>query len=141
MGQAGYLGKYDGYLDNGAQYRMSYYTNWIDFGDPIRTSVIKKINMTLVGTFDQQVVYKWGFDYTSATRSASAVISGVGNVYEYGIAEYGIAEYTRNLIINPLGLNAGGTGKVVQVGMECQVIGYPISIQRVDVYTKDGAYK
>ena len=141
MGQAGYVGIYSGYLDNNAQYRMSYYTNWIDFGDPIRTSLIKKINMTLVGTLNQQVVYKWGFDYTSATRSTAAMITDTSTVAEYGIAEYGIAEYNRNLVIRSLGLNTGGAGKVVQVGMECQVIGYPLSIQRVDVYTKDGAYK
>lgn len=140
-GQAGTLGEYTGYSDNGVQYRMSWYGSWLDFGDPIRTSVLKKINMTLVGTLNQQVVYKWGFDYTSATRSQSATITDTSAVAEYNIAEYGIAEYNRNIVIKSLGLNAGGMGKVVQIGMECQIIGYPISIQRVDVYTKDGAYK
>ena len=141
IGQPGFVGVYTGYSDNGTQYRMSWYGTWLDFGDPIRTSVLKKINMTLVGTLSQQVVYKWGFDYTSATSSRVATITDNTIVAEYNIAEYGIAEYNRNLVIKSLGLNGGGAGKVVQVGMECQIIGYPISIQRVDVYTKDGAYK
>lgn len=141
MGQLGTIGEYSGYSDNGTQYRMSWYGSWLDFGDPIRTSVLKKINMTLVGTLNQQVVYKWGFDYTSATRSETATITDTSNVAEYNTAEYGVAEYNRNIVIKSLGLNAGGTGKVVQIGMECQIVGFPISIQRVDVYTKDGAYK
>lgn len=141
MGQAGYIGKYEGYDDNGSEYRMSYYTNWIDFGDPIRTSILKKVTLSLFGTLNQQVVLKWGFDYTSATNSQTTLISDTSTVAEYGIAEYAVAEYTRNLVIKSLGLQASGVGKVMQLGVECQIVGYPISIQRVDVYTKDGAYK
>lgn len=141
MGQAGYIGKYEGYQDNASAYRMTYYTSWIDFGDPIRTSILKKINMTFFGMANQSVVYKWGFDYSSGTRSQSITLSGSGAIAEYGIAEYGIAEYNANLSINSVGTNTGGTGKVIQIGMECEINGQPVSIQRVDVYTKDGAYK
>jgi hypothetical protein len=141
MGQPGYIAQYAGYSDNGAEYRMSYYTNWIDFGDPIRTSVFKKAVLSLFGTLNQQVVLKWGFDYTSATKSATTTITDTSTVAEYNIAEYGIGEYTRNLVIKSLGLQGSGTGKVFQVGIECQIVGYPISIQRIDIYTKDGAYK
>ena len=141
LGKAGYLGKYSGYSDNGAQYRMTYYTSWIDFGDPIRTSILKRINMTLFGTINQSIVYKWGFDYQSATHAQSNTITDTSVVAEYGVAEYGIAEYNRNLIIKSLNSPANGVGKVVQVGLECQIVGYPISVQRIDIYTKDGAYK
>jgi hypothetical protein len=30
---------------------------------------------------------------------------------------------------------------VIQVGLECDVNGFQLSIQRVDIFTKDGAYK
>jgi len=141
IGKAGALGQYSGYSDNGSQYRMTYYTSWLDFGDPIRTSILKRINMTLFGTINQPIVYKWGFDYQSATKSQSNTITDTSRVAEYGIGEYGLAEFNRNLVIKSLSSPAAGIGKVIQVGMECQIVGYPISVQRIDVYTKDGAYK
>jgi hypothetical protein len=141
MGQPGYIGKYEGYYDNSSSYRMTYYTSWVDFGDPIRTSILKKINMTVLGVSDQAIIYKWGFDYVPAIGSQTVNITDVITVASYGLTEYGVAEYNRNLVIDSISANAGGSGKVVQIGMECNVIGYPISVQRVDVYTKDGAYK
>ena len=141
FGQSGYVVKYDGYMDNGNTYRMSYYTSWVDFGDPIRTSILKKINTTIFGAVNQTVTYKWGFDYIGQSRSEQATVGDSLIPAEYNAAEYGIAEYTNRLIIDEVVTNAGGTGKVVQVGIECEVNGYQLSIQRVDVYTKDGAYK
>jgi hypothetical protein len=120
---------------------MTWYGSWIDFGDPIRTSILKKVKMTLVGAQNQSVVYKWGFDYSSATRAVTTTITLTATIPEYGIAEYGIAEYARNSVISDVGANIGGAGKVIQVGIECDISGTSISIQRVDVYTKDGAYK
>lgn len=60
---------------------------------------------------------------------------------EYGVGEYGIAEYTTGLIIDTISVNSGGSGKVVQVGIEIDINSAAVSIQRLDVYTKDGAYK
>ena len=141
LGQAGYIAKYDGYLDNGDTYRLSYYTSWMDFGDPLRTSILKKITATLFGTVSQTVTHKWGFDYVGQSRSEQAIVGDTLVPSEYNVAEYGIAEYTNSLIIDQVSANAGGAGQVIQVGLEVQVDGYELSIQRLDVYTKDGAYK
>ena len=141
FGQAGYVADYGGYLDNGNTYRLSYYTAWMDFGDPIRTSILKKISTTLFGAVNQTVTYKWGFDYVGQARSEQAIVGDSLVPAEYNVGEYGIAEYTNSLIIDTLSTNAGGAGKVIQVGLEVQVNSYELSIQRLDVYTKDGAYK
>lgn len=141
FGQAGYIVKYDGYLDNGSTYRMSYYTSWIDFGDPVRTSILKKISTTVFGAFNQVITYKWGFDYIGQSRSEQTIVGDAVVPAEYGVAEYGIAEYTAGLLVDTLSTNAGGAGKVIQTGIECEVNGAQLSIQRLDVYTKDGAYK
>ena len=141
LGKPGYLAKYDGYSDNGVAYRMTYYSPWIDFGDPIRTSIMKKITMSIIGITTQGVTFKWGFDYIGMTQSRTSSIGSQTPSGEYNIAEYNIAEYSRNLTVRNLSMSASGAGKVVQVGVECQVNGYPVSIQRVDVFTKDGAYK
>lgn len=134
------MANYDGYYDNSASYRMAYYSSWIDFGDPMRTSILKKIVMTLFGAAGQDVVYKWGFDYLTNTDSQTEALDAVGQSSEYNIAEFGIGEYTGGAVIQSLAMNTTGSGKVVQVGIEVQLQGYPISVQRVDIYTKDGRY-
>ena len=131
---------YAGYYDNGISYRMAYYSSWIDFGDPIRMSILKRIIMTLFGAAGQEVVYKWGFDYITNIDSQTETLSSAGTVSEYNIAEFGIDEYTGGVVIQSLGMNTTGSGKVIQVGIEVQLKGYPISVQRVDIYTKDGRY-
>jgi hypothetical protein len=137
LGKAGYVGEHSTYLDDASQYRMSYYTTWIDFGNPIQTSILKKINMTLVGAATQSVVYKWGFDFNSAQYSRTATISGVA-VSEYNIAEYNIAEYSAGTGVREVPVNAGGSGKVMQIGIESQIMGYAISVQKIEIFTKDG---
>jgi hypothetical protein len=141
LGKTGYVGKYFGYSDNGSQYRMSYYTPWIDFGDPIRTSILKRISMAIIGITSQNVVFKWGFDYASVSGSQSTDLTALGVPGEFNIGEFNIAEYSSNLTIRDVSINAGGAGKVVQVGVESQVVGTAISVQRCDVFTKNGAYK
>lgn len=141
FGQPGYIALYGGFLDNSDTYRITYYTSWVDFGDPIRTSILKKIGTTLFGAVNQTITYKWGFDYVSKSRTEQTTVGESITPSEYGIGEYGIAEYTNSLIIDALKINAGGAGKVIQVGLECQVNGYPLSIQRIDIFTKDGSYK
>lgn len=141
VGQAGYIGIYDTYYDNGEDYRISYYTTWVDFGDPIRTSVLKKVSVTTLGAISQVLTFKWGFDYVAQTRSEQLTVGGSQVVAEYNIAEYGIAEYSLGQITDSIQMNAGGSGKVVQAGVEADVSGTQISIQRFDMYTKDGAYK
>jgi hypothetical protein len=141
FGQAGYLATYGGYFDNGAVYRMSYYTPWIDFGDPVRTSILKKISTTIFGAFNQTITHKWGFDYVGQSASEQVSIGDSFLPAEYNSGEYGIAEYTNSLVIDTVSTNTGGSGKVVQVGVECEVNGQELSVQRIDVYTKNGAYK
>ena len=141
FGQAGYIALSDGYTDNGASYRISYYTTWVDFGDPIRTSILKKLNITVLGSPNQVFTIKWGFDYESQTRSEQFNVSSSAVIAEYNIAEYAIAEYSSGTVIDSVYVNAGGSGKVIQSGVESSVSGSRISIQRFDMYTKDGAYK
>jgi hypothetical protein len=144
IGKNGYIGKYGTYQDHTSAYRMQYYTNHADLGNANITSILKRLKVVVIGGTNQYLTLKWGFDFSTNYLSANALIPSQG-VYEYGIAEYniaeyGIAEYTRNLIVKSLAANAGGAGKVLQVGFEAQIQGYPISIQRVDIFTKDGKY-
>jgi hypothetical protein len=138
MGNAGYLGDHTGYYDDAAVYRMAYYTTWIDFGNPIQTSILKKVLVTLIGLSSQTVVFKWGYDYNSAQFSQTSTLAGVSNPSEYGTAEYGISEYSGNVAINVMSVQGSSSGRVLQFGLEAQVGGYQIAIQRIDLFTKDG---
>ena len=49
IGKAGYLGKYFGFLDDTAIYRLRYYTNYFDLGNPTTMKFLKKGNFVVVG--------------------------------------------------------------------------------------------
>jgi hypothetical protein len=137
MGFTGYIGEYKGYTDNEATYPFIYFTNYFDFQTPTTEKLLKKIGYTIVGGVQQPLTVKWGFDYANDYRSQLSIV-GSQIVYEYGIAEYGIAEYSGGIDIDQKQVNANGRGKVLQIGFETQINGQPISIQKIDVYVKQG---
>lgn len=138
IGRPGYIGEYDGYVDDATAYRMEYYTTWIDFGNPLQTSILKKITMTLIGVVNQVIVFKWGYDFVSAQQSEPATITSTAESAEWGTAEWGTAEWGSIIDVSPIAVNGGGSGKVMQFGFEGQVNGAAISIQKIDIFTKDG---
>jgi hypothetical protein len=57
---------------------------------------------------------------------------------EYGVNEYNTGEYNANLTRNTVHVNASGSGKVVQVGIDATPSSYVISLQSLDILTKEG---
>lgn len=139
-GRAGYIGTYTGYLDDLATYRMKYYTTWIDFGNPIMKSILKKIRLTVIGGVNQGIVFKWAYDFLSSYFSETSSIIGVSTPYEYGTAEYGIAEYSGATSVNVINVNGSSSGQVLQFGFEADINGAQLSVQKIDLLTKNGRY-
>lgn len=137
LGQNGYVGVYSGYDDNGSSYRMSYYTPYVDFGNPISISMIKKIGVVVIGGFNQVLTTKWAYDYTGGYVSQNATIP-INKVAYYNIGEWGVNEYSSGTIINTLVSQASGSGKVAQIGIETDINGTSVSIQKLEVYAKNG---
>lgn len=137
LGQAGYIGNYTGYLDDSTSYRWSYYTNYFDFEQPTAIKILKKLGMVVIGGGSQIIAIKWGFDYTNNYNSSVVVLAPI-TVAEYGTAEYGIAEYADGVALDTLKFNASGSGRVLQIGFESDIIGSPLSVQKVDVAIKTG---
>lgn len=137
VGQVGYIGKYDGYEDNGAKYRMSYYTNYFDFGSATTNKILKRINVTAIGGSAQPIAIKWGYDYTRNYFSRAITLQAV-QVYEYGTAEYNIATYTNGIALDTANIPASGSGTVLQLGFESDIDGTPLSIQKIDFFLKQG---
>ena len=137
IGKSGYIGKYNGYQDNGSAYRWSYYTNYFDFEQPNTIKILKKLGLVVIGGGAQVISIKWGFDYTNNYDSSVIALDSI-EVYEYGTAEYGIAEYSNGIALDVLKFNAAGSGKVLQIGFESDINGYPLSVQKVDIAVKTG---
>lgn len=137
IGKEGYLGSYSDYQDDVSSYRMSYFTNHTDFGQPSVTSILKKINVVVVGGTSQDVVVKWDYDFKENYYS-QAVSIPVQGVSFYNIAEYGIAEYSDGIALNTLTVYPTGAGKVVQTGYEADINGSALSIQKLEIQAKNG---
>jgi hypothetical protein len=137
IGKNGYVGKYGTYQDHASLYRMLYYTNHADLGNANVTSLLKRLKVVVIGGTNQYVTMKWGFDFLANYQSANVLIPTQG-ISEYGIAEYGIAEYSEGVALQTLSAQATGSGKIVQTGYESNINGAPLSIQRIEIQSKDG---
>ena len=142
IGKNGYIGKYDTYLDNATTYRLAYYTNNSDLGDVNITSILKKIKVIVVGGSNQLVTLKWGYDFTGNYYSSQVNIP-TQSTAEYGIAEYGanattIAYYTYGIALTTIETNATSKGKIVQIGVEMDINGSQLSIQKIEIQAKNG---
>ncbi len=137
IGKNGYIGKYQGYLDDDATYRFAYYTNNADLGNPNQISILKNVTAIVIGGSNQYLTIKWGFDYSGAYQAENIYIP-TQTSYEYGTAEYNIAEYTSGVPIKTLTANASGAGKIVQTGYETTINNVSFSLQKIEIQAKDG---
>jgi len=137
IGKAAYVGKYTGYLDNGASYRFQYFTNHTDFGAPSVTSILKKLGVVVVGGSAQYVTIKWAYDFSGNYAAQNVRIPSQGEAY-YGTAEYGIASYSDGTALQTLIAYPTGSGKVVQTGYESDISGSALSIQKIEIQAKNG---
>lgn len=136
LGKPNGIANYTGYTDNGSTYTFTYYTPYLDFGDPSLTKFPKKMIVTVLGsnvTFD----VKWAFDYSSE-YSVLQDTSSAANVAEYGIAEYNIAEYSSSIAIEQLQQQLNGNGNIIQIGIEALINGNAFSVQKLDIYSVIG---
>jgi hypothetical protein len=137
IGKDGYIGKYNGYEDNGATYRMSYFTNYFNFDSDAQLKILKKINVTAIGGSAQPIAVKWGYDYTRNYFSRGITLDRV-QVFEYGASEYNVATYTNGIALDIARIPASGSGTVLQLGFESDIDGTPLSIQKIDFALKQG---
>ena len=138
LGKAGYLATYTGYNDDTSTYRFQYFTNNADLGNPSATSILKKIRAVVIGGSNQYVVFKWAYDFTGNYYSESALIPSQTVAY-YGVSEYNTtAEYSGGAALQTLSVYPTGSGKIVQTGYEADINVYPLSIQKLEIFAKEG---
>jgi hypothetical protein len=142
LGKTSYVAKYTGSQDDTSAYRLLYYTNHADLGNANVTSLLKRLKVIVIGGTNQFVTLKWGFDFSANYLSTNAQIPTQA-VSEYGTAEYGanatvVAQYANGVALQTLSVSASGSGKIVQTGYESNINGAALSIQRIEIQSKDG---
>jgi len=130
LGKSLGIAKYDGFTDNGSAYQMSYFTNYIDFGAPSNLKLLKNLKITVIGGSATDVTLNWGYDYSYAYKKKRFTLS-TQVIAEYNIAEYNIGEFNAGVLVNRPTVNASGGGQVVQLGVEAEINGSQVSIQRL----------
>ena len=138
FGMKGGIGKYTGYNDNGASYRLEYFTQNTDVGSPFLLKFLKKAKVVIIASGTQDIIVKYGFDYKISYTPRTYTKDFVGGSSEYNLAEYNIGEYTSGTAISEIDLNLGGSGKILQFGVEATIDGTPVSLQQLAVYLKLG---
>lgn len=138
LGSVGGIARYFGYTDNGEAYRMVYFTSNTDIGSPSTLKFLKKTRIVIIGNETQDFVIKYGFDYSINFTPRYYFNQSAQQPSEYNIAEYGIGEYTGGLVVVEAAVNLGGSGRVVKFGIETEIDGAPVSVQKADLYLKIG---
>lgn len=134
LGKTNGIGEYYGYNDDGGNYTFTYYTPYIDFGNPSVTKMLKKIVCTVLGASNTTFDIRWSFDYTAGYNSAQFT-TATNTVAEYGVAEYGIGEYSLSVPFEQIKQQLSGSGNIVQIGVEALINGSSVSLQKVDIYS------
>lgn len=149
LGFAGQIGYYFGYTDNGSSYRLEYFTTNTDVGSPFTLKFLKSTKVVVIASGSQDIVIKYGFDYQTSYSAVAYTKDFSGVPSEFNIAEYGVngknkpgstspSEYSGGVSIYELPMNLGGSGKILQFGIECTVDGAAVSLQQMSVYLKLG---
>ena len=140
--QANGIAEYGGFTDNSVPYTMTYFTNHFDLNYPNQNKLLKRAAVTVIGSTAQPFNLKAGFDYLTSYFSFPFTIKDTP-VSEYGTAEYGanaasVAEYQAGISLDRLDSSVSGSGSIFQLGIEAEIDGGSLSIQKVDIYGKLG---
>ena len=91
----------------------------------------------MIGGQNQGFVTKWAFDYSASFQSGTTVLPSAAVSY-YNDDEYTVGEYATGIVLARVSQQAGGSGTLVQVGIEADIDGSPLSLQKIDVFVKTG---
>ena len=149
FGEAGYISKYTGYLDNvlsdgsgGNTYPLIYESGWNDLSsDGSNLSAFnklpKKLSVLILGGSGETLTVKWAFDFIDTFQSRSKTV-GSSSVAEYNIAEYNIAEYSGSSVYNRIKTPMSRSGQVIKFGINITINGSAVALQQIDMYSKLG---
>ena len=130
---------YEGYGDSQsvseyATYQVSYYTNYLTFGDPSKTKMVKDITATINTRSPNNVSLAMSFDYSRSDEYVNVDLPVFDKFAEFGVAEYGIGEMGPAAETIRKKVNVGGSGSSVRIGITTSV-NKAFSIQELTINT------
>jgi hypothetical protein len=118
---------------------MSYYTGYLDLGNPSAFKFLKNISFLVRTAVEQVTIIKWAFDYAENYLSSAALVDGgSGFAAEYGTAEYGTAEYFAGPGLIERRCVASGSGQYLQFGIEADIAGNEFTVYRTELQATAG---
>lgn len=127
------------YGNTSDSYRMSYYTGYLDLGNPSAFKFLKNISFLVKTSSEQLTVIKWGFDYNDNYLSSAALVEGVGGeTAEFGNAQYNIDEYSAGAKLVERRCVASSSGQYLQFGVEAEITGNEFTIYRAELQATAG---
>jgi hypothetical protein len=150
LAQTDGIAKYFGFNDNNESYQLEYYTNHFDLSLSNKVKILKRVACTVIGSSKQLFSIKVGFEYTTNYFTFPFTTKDVP-VSQYGISEYGsnglrdpsdatsgVSEYTGGISLDKIDSSVQGSGDIIQLGVEAEINGAQLSVQKLDIYGKEG---
>jgi hypothetical protein len=150
--QVGSIAAYEGYFDkdyvSGGTYTSSSYTGsfktiWINLGDSVGASLLKKLKAIINGGSGTSVGVKWYKDFNvvpSKTHTFLLNPTTTGTVALFGASTslYGAVKYTPLYGLKEYNIPLTGSAKHLQVEMSAETNGYVASLQAMTLLFKRG---
>ena len=144
FGQAGVIGKYINYSDNGFPYTLTYYSPWMTMGTQQapwmsqRKKFPKRMVATVTGGNTYELKVQIFYDYSTAPKTTTVTIDTITNAAEWGTSEWGLGEWSGGTPDSNVRVALFGAGNTIQLGLVVPINGQSISFQRLELYTKLG---
>ena len=122
-----------GYLDGVSKIPFKYYSNPMEFGQPVNLKMLKQVDVTVLGGTGVDMSLAWAYDYASSYKKQVRTLSASFPI-NYGVGEYAEAtsEYTSGAILDTEKFNTNGSGVNVTIGIEANIDGEAFSIQALN---------
>lgn len=130
IGQEGEYGKYNGYQEDGAAYKVEYQSLNVDFDSP-NIKVLKQTKAAVSGADAQVVTFTYEWDYGDSSSTESIALpsdsgAGIYNTDNYGAAVYGDGVSRGNVTVNPF-----GNGYLLAFGMRTFVENIKFTVEQL----------
>ena len=150
--QSGSIATYQGYYDKvylsggsytSVPYNGKFKTIWIDLGDSVVASLLKKLKAVISGGPGTQVGLQWYKDFdVTPSRSLGFTLNptATGTPYLWGDATslYGAAKYAPIYGLREYNVPLSGSAKFLQLEMSAETAGYTASLQDLTLLYKEG---
>lgn len=134
FGWDGQVGKYSGYLDGTATYRMVFRSGWLDIAEQNnQLKMLKRLKIVAFSPKGVTVTAKWFFDFKRDFGFSQFTYEGDGSD-EYNIGQYGTAEYSGGISQRINYVPAGRSGQYMLLGIETEINGQPFAVQSITAY-------